>query len=192
MKEHPQWIKDVFASNMAYRMRSAPNFAGDYQHDLRDAMLDHRAGTLAAWAGSAANSYLAATRLLDIRDDPIADSLETFRTFDMACLQLAHDYLAAYWRCHHLAAFRTDKAPFIDVFDDRYSYGFRFQLGTILHGFRSWLMIESGGWARKAPFLIRRICLVLVQQNTASGIMAEIDLMDSLRARYPMPVYSRA
>ncbi len=41
--------------------------------------------------------------------------------------------------------------------------------------------------AKCDPLVIRLICLVLVQQNTAQGYMAEIDLFDALRERYPVP-----
>lgn len=193
MSRYPEWIEEVFASNMAYQPRSRPNFPTDRHHDVRDAMLAARGDTVAMWTGQAAEEYLAACRMLAIRDDPIADSLETFNTFDLASFAVAHDVMAAHWRHRHLPEFLAN--PDLDIselarFDpewfERYR-GFHLCPSAILVAFRCWLVKQTVRAARNDPTVIRLICLVLVQQNTASGFMAEIDLVQTLRARYPIP-----
>lgn len=107
----PPWIEAVFASNMAYRPRSRPMFPRDLHHDIRDHMHDTRAETLALWTGWAADRYLAAVRLLGLRDDPVADSLETFVHFDLRSLFVAHDHMAAHWRHQWLPRHLSGQTP---------------------------------------------------------------------------------
>ena len=180
-------MAEVFASNMAYRPRSRPNFKGDLHHDIRDHMLDCRNDTLSMWTGKAVDRYLAACRLLDIRDDPVADSLETFNAFDPATLTVAHDYLAAHWRYVHLPDHLSDRMPVFPDIPGASDQGIRNSLGVCLCAFRHWLTLMVEFDATHAPVVLRRLCLVLVQQNTEQGIMAEIDLFDTLRQHYPLP-----
>ncbi len=111
---YPAWMAEVFASNMAYRAKSKPNFAGDLQHDVRDAMLGARVETLEMWTGWVARKYLFAARMLGLRDDPIADSLAAFDEFDVWSLAVAHDLLAAWWRYRYMAEFLGARGFYID------------------------------------------------------------------------------
>lgn len=184
MPHHPDWICEIFSMNMAYRPRSLPNFRGDLQHDLRDAMHDARPDTLAQWAGWAADHYLAAARLLDVRDDPVADSLEVFRHFDLRSLQVAHDHMAAHWRFRFLPDLL--KAPVPGQPSPDTGGHFRASIAGCLYAFRLWLKRMVDFDAKRDPVVIRRLCLVLVQQNTLQGHLAEIDLHEALRTRYPL------
>lgn len=187
MPEYPRWMAEVFASHMAYRPRSRPNFVGDIHHDVRDHMLDSRADTLAMWTGRAVEEYLAASRQLGISDDPVADSLEVFDTFDLNSLSVAHDYMAAYWRSVCLPTQLSDKAPLFPIMPGVSNGGIRNSLGVCLCAFRHWLCGTVRHDAIHAPIVIRRLCLVLVQSNTSQGILAEIDRFDTLREHYPIP-----
>lgn len=179
--------------NMAYRPRSRPAFAGDLRHDIRDAMYDGRAETLSIWVGLAADRYMAACHVPGVRDDPVADSLETFDSFDLATLRVAHDHMAAYWRCHGLEVFLNAPQPVSEGLVQFAGLGgpgrwaMRWSMSSILAAFRWWLKEVTEAAAVKDPVLVRQLCLVLVQQNTAAGYGAEIDLFDALRARYRVP-----
>lgn len=186
MTDQPQWMTEIFSMNMAYRPRSRPNFAGDLQHDVRDSMLEGRAETLAIWTGLAANHYLAAAHLLAIKDDPVADSLEVFPHFDLHSLQVAHDHMAAHWRQRWMPEFLSATYPYVGDTPDYPRCHYRRSIAGCLYGFRLWLQLTTDKDARHHPVVIRRLCLVLVQQNTTTGYLAEMDLFETLRARYPV------
>lgn len=191
--DRPPWMAEVFASNMAYRPRSRPNFPCDHRHDVRDALYANRAETLSLWSGRVVAKYLAAARMLDLRDDPVADSLETFKTFDLATMQLAHDVMAAHWRCRIMEPFLQAKNELVGMSDPFHPFLpkrkciMRQSVTALLAAFRWWLCQRVEHWALDCPVIIRRFCLVLVQQNTAQGIMAEFDLVEALRERYSVP-----
>lgn len=162
-------------------------FPGDDRHDIRDHMLDRRAETLSIWTGWVADRYLAAARMLGRRDDPVADSLLTFDSFDLATLSVAHDYMAANWRYQWLPRHLSGETPDNPDTIEGYAFSTRCCRTNCLAVFRNWLRISVDYDAQHAPEVIRAICLVLVQQNTASGYIAEIDLFDTLRKHYPLP-----
>lgn len=182
------WIREVFASNMAYRARSRPWFPGDLQHDLRDHMHATHEETLSLWAGWVADKYLAAAEMAGLRDDPVADSLLTFDKFDARTLLVAHHHMAAHWRLNWMPRFLSGETPArLDTIPGASDSCLRGCPRSCTAVFRNWLRINVDYQALRVPLVIRRFCLVLVQQNTAPGIMAEIDLMESLRLHYPVP-----
>ncbi len=186
--EYPDWMREVFASNMVYRPKSAPMFTGDLHHDIRDAFYAARGETVAMWAGWAADKYLMSCRTLGIRDDPVADSLEAFVEFDLRTMQVAHDQMAAHWRHVWLPLMLDGTSPKdVSAIPGVGDWAHRGSMSTCLAVFRNWLRINIDFAADRDPVVIRLLCLVLVQQNTAQGYMAEIDLFDALRARYPFP-----
>lgn len=171
------------SANMAYSARSPQNFRGDLQHDVRDFMLDNRAGTTAVLAGEAARAYLAAAHLLDRHGDPVADCLREDPLFDLRTLWVAHDLLAAHWRACFLPRFLA-----LDPSVRRQLEGERFcSYRLLLRAFVGWIGAEQALWCVQAPLIVRTICLILVQQNVSAGIMAEVDLFDLLHRRYRLP-----
>lgn len=173
--------KPMLASpHMAYTPRSKPNFQGDIQHDVRDFLLDHRAVTLGMITGRCVDAYLRVAALVAAKDDPLADCLVESVQFDMRTLQIAHDHLAAFWRCQNFPIRRASPAPRVN--------GERALVTPqdCLNGFRTWLRQECAWWAAENHIVIRLFCLVLVQQNTAQGYLAEITLFERLCAIYPL------
>lgn len=192
MTRYPPWMAELFAANMAYRPRSRPNFPGDLHHDIRDHILQARAETLSMWTGWAVDRYLAACRMLDIRDDPLADSLETFNSFDLSSLSVAHDHMAAHWRHSFLSRHLSQPGPLVLVLPTATEHDLRNSPGACLSAFRHWLWLVTNEDARHATTIIRRLCLVLAWQNTSQGVVAEMDLYDTLRHSYPFPSLNAA
>ncbi|MFN3825797.1 MAG: hypothetical protein ACK4RN_17660 [Pseudorhodobacter sp.] len=170
---------------MAYVPRSKPNFAGDLQHDFRDFQYERRAETLSLLIGEVTGIYLRACTVLGMEDDPIADCLRADDHFDLRAFQVVHDFLAAWWRKHHLGfAMNPDDSrppPEGRKWIPLTSYR------ALLDCFHRRLLGEVAIWALHEPRIIRQFCLVQVKDGSPGGIMAEIDLFDSLRHRYPLP-----
>jgi hypothetical protein len=167
--------------NMAYLPKTAMNFAGDLQHDLRDHQAQRRDQTIAIWASDIAQAYAEAAAVLGISDDPIAICLEQDDKIDARTLSIAHDHMAAHWRQTALAAALTH--PQTEGHDRRYDLAC---YGALLQEFRLWLTTTSRSGAPHRSRYIRLFCLVLVQQNTRQGILAEIDLYRFLAQIFPI------
>jgi hypothetical protein len=171
------------SANMAYSPRSPQNFRNDLHHDVRDFILDNRAGTTAALAEAAARAYLSAAHLLGRPDDPVADCLQNEPRFDLRTLWVAHDMLAAHWRSRYLPLFIS-----VDPSIRRYLLWWNFcSYKAVLNGFQDWIVAELALWCVHDPLIVRTVCLILVQQNVSAGIVAEMDLFDLLSRRYPVP-----
>lgn len=156
-----------------YEPRTPPSFAGDDWHELRDIQLDHAAELLSRMAGRCAESYLRAAVVLDRENDAVAQSLRAEKTFDLRTLRVALAHMAAFWR-------HGDSLPdpMLPGLSDPYRW---------LDQWADWAMSECTLWIIDNPRLIRLFCLVLVQQNTADGIIAEWNLWDALKEHYPVP-----
>ncbi|MDP3959445.1 MAG: hypothetical protein Q8Q26_05140 [Pseudorhodobacter sp.] len=156
-----------------YSSRSRPWFAGDDWHELRDAQNDESNETVSRIAGLVADFYRRAAIVMGDREDSILDSLQVTRLFDVRTLGVAHAHLAAYWRFTNGHVNPT--LPHIVTFDH------------MVRDWQEWVWGMSALWIIDNPLLVRLFCLVLVQQNTADGIVAEMDLWDELRRFYALP-----
>lgn len=156
-----------------YEARTVPSFPGDDWHELRDLQSDYAAHVLSRMAGRCAEFYLRSAVVLDREDDAVAQCLRAESKFDLRTLYVAHAHMAAFWR-------HGDNLP--DLMLPGLSDLYRFQ-----DQWADWAMSECTLWIVDNPRLIRLFCLVLVQQNTADGIVAECDLWDALKDHYPVP-----
>lgn len=157
---------------MTYEPITRPLFAGDDWHELRDWLYGERAIACSRIAGLVFDFYRRAAIVLDRTDDAVLESLTAVKHFDLRTLGVAHAHLAAYWRRQNGHVDPTipgllSHSRLVDEFED-------------------WVIGEASLWIVDNPRLVRLFALVLVQQNTASGIAAEMDLWDELKAFYPI------
>jgi hypothetical protein len=116
--------------------------------------------------------YRRSAIVLGKEDDAVLESLRAEPNFDLRTLGVAHAHLAAFWRMQN--GHVNPSLPGILDLDKQ------------LHEYHDWVVTEATLWIIDNPLLIRLFALVLVQQNTAPGIMAEIDLLDELKVYYPL------
>ncbi|MCA0271654.1 MAG: hypothetical protein LCH69_06260 [Proteobacteria bacterium] len=156
-----------------YEPRTLPSFPGDDWHELRDLQMHNPWDALSRMAGLCADFYLRAAKVLDRDDDAAAQCLRDEKNFDFRTLYVTYAHMAAYWRYSgHLPD------PMLPGMSD---------LDRLRQQWHDWAIAECTLWCLDNPRLVRLFCLVLVQQNTADGIVAEWNLWDEIKEHYPLP-----
>ncbi len=118
-------------------------------------------------------SYKAATFILMVDEDPIYDSIFSLRhPIDHRTMQDAHDHMAAVWR-------KKNRYLQPDLFIEA-------TVEDMAKDWLEWLRKEVSMWSRDCPWLVRMVCLIIVQQNVKRGYEAEEALQLELERLYPL------
>ncbi len=148
-------------------------FNGDNWLELQRAQHDIYGEALNILRSENERSYIGATAILRVEDDPIYDSIVSLcHPIDHRSMQNAHDHMAAVWRKknRYLQPDLLIEATVQDMAKD----------------WLEWLRKEVCNWPRDYPWLVRMVCLVIVQQNVKSGYEAEETLKLELERLYPL------
>lgn len=158
-----------------YEPRSRPCFRGDDWHELRDAQYVDRSDDLAGMAGTVHDMYQRACVVVGREDDAVAQSLRAGPFFDPQSLAPAHAHLAAVWRLRN-----GHVHPSLPGVVDMY---------PLVRDWQRWLSSEVILWIIDRPLLVRQAAIVVTRSliQRTSTIVAEMDLLDTLRDRYPLP-----
>jgi hypothetical protein len=158
---------------------SAPVFLGDDWRELRDAQWEVRDDTLAEVVGKVTMFHRHAIAVMAAEDDRVAAALDAGPFFDAFALYPPYVYLAGAWR-HAQGHVHPSLPGMLD-------------LSGLVEDWRGWAREEPERWFLRRPTLVRRFA-VLTARSLVPGsdtIVALTDLLNELRAHYPLPPVPR-
>lgn len=148
-------------------------FSGDEWLDLQRAQHEIYRQSVGEIAFYCKIIYIGCGEVTENYHDALQDCLlEMPDKFDHRSLQGTHDHLAAYWRRLHNHTKQT-----------LYNYG---SVKSLRKKWQEWLRYTVSQWTTEHPYLVRMVCLILVQQNVKAGYAVEDAILKKLREVYPL------
>ncbi|MFV0512142.1 MAG: hypothetical protein ACK5MY_00690 [Jhaorihella sp.] len=138
---------------------------------LREAQREMFPVTIRDVIEAVAQAVAQAAILLDCPDHPLADSLAAITVHDARTLYVFHEHLAGYYNYRILEGHCRQRDGWIAGY---------------VSSWQLWVYNQSRAWPQQRADLTRAIAMILVQQNTKQGVMAEIELLALARAHYPV------